>query len=201
MQTIVYKLGGGLLDLPDLHTRLQSVIEDDLPCHPLVVVGGGEAANIVRDWDRQFELSASQSHWLAIAAMQMNSLLLKQLLPSGQLIESREQVNRCWHNDQISILDVEQILRSESNARDDALPENWDVTSDSIAAWVAKHWPADRLVLLKSIDPPTSQSEILDGAVDSHFPKVAESIHNIEWINFRKAPHKRKPFSLENQPT
>jgi aspartokinase-like uncharacterized kinase len=34
----------------------------------------------------------------------------------------------------------------------DALPESWQVTSDSIAAWVAGREGADRLVLVKAVD-------------------------------------------------
>lgn len=198
MQTIVYKLGGSLLDIPDVHNRLGSVIEDDRPCQPLVIVGGGQTADIVREWDSQFALTASQSHWLAIAAMRINSLLLEQLMPSGQLIESREQADGCWQNEQIPVLDVEQILRSEINSHD-ALPESWDVTSDSITAWITKHWHAERLVLLKSIDMPTSES--LNAAVDNHFSKVVQSVHHIEWINFRETPHMRNGFSMEDQLT
>ena len=34
----------------------------------------------------------------------------------------------------------------------DALPASWDVTSDSIAAWVARQIGAGRLVLVKEVD-------------------------------------------------
>ncbi len=198
MQTIVYKLGGSLLDIPDIHARLQSVIKVDQPCQPLLIVGGGQAADIVRTWDSQFGLTPSQSHWLAIAAMRMNSMLLEQLMPSGQIVESQEQAYKCWQNAQIPILDVERMMRSECS--DDALPESWDVTSDSIAAWVAKHFPADRLVLLKSVAPPSTQSSRVDNAIDNHFSTLAASIHHIEWINVRKTPHIRNPF-LHNDRT
>jgi hypothetical protein len=48
----------------------------------------------------------------------------------------------------------------------DPLPHSWDVTSDSIAAWVAGALGARRLVLVK---PPGASG---DGAVDAYFARV-----------------------------
>jgi len=51
--------------------------------------------------------------------------------------------------------------------RDDPLPHSWQVTSDSIAAWIARTIRARRLVLVK---PPGSTPG--PGSVDSHFAQV-----------------------------
>jgi aspartokinase-like uncharacterized kinase len=48
--------------------------------------------------------------------------------------------------------------------RDDPLPHSWDVTSDSIAAWVARAIGARRLVLVKP--PGMSGSGVVDGYFD-----------------------------------
>ncbi|MBW3540464.1 MAG: hypothetical protein KY476_09345 [Planctomycetes bacterium] len=53
MTVVVYKLGGSLLTLPGFEQRLERLLasrpEDE---RPLVVVGGGAAADVVREWDR-----------------------------------------------------------------------------------------------------------------------------------------------------
>ena len=48
----------------------------------------------------------------------------------------------------------------------DDLPASWDVTSDSIAAWVAHEVGAERLVLVKAAHGP--------GVVDEYFPRAIE---------------------------
>jgi 5-(aminomethyl)-3-furanmethanol phosphate kinase len=52
----------------------------------------------------------------------------------------------------------------------DPLPHSWDVTSDSIAAWVAGSLGARQLVLVK---PPGA--ERLDEAVDPYFARARPS--------------------------
>ena len=83
-------------------------------------------------------------------------------------------------------------IEEESLAPSERLPHTWDVTSDSLAAWVTIRWPADRLILLKSTDLPEGQSLEPDrvaeqGFLDSHFPKLASAVPAIEWVNLRSA--------------
>ena len=56
MMTIVYKIGGSLLDLPDLARRVELIVSPQSDGRPLFVVGGGPTANIVREWDRVHQL-------------------------------------------------------------------------------------------------------------------------------------------------
>ncbi len=68
------------------------------------------------------------------------------------------------------------------------LPHNWDVTSDSLAAWTTIQWPADELVLLKSVPTPfgsTAQEASVQQLVDPHFPAVADQVLRIGWCNLR----------------
>jgi acetylglutamate kinase len=68
------------------------------------------------------------------------------------------------------------------------LPEGWDVTSDAIAARVAAHMQADCLVLLKSAPLPlgaTRRDAARLGLVDPIFPRAAEAISRVEYVNLR----------------
>ena len=67
---VIYKVGGSLLELPDLPRRLQDVVRPDV-C-PLFVIGGGRTADLVREWDRLHQLGEERSHGLALKAMQLN---------------------------------------------------------------------------------------------------------------------------------
>ena len=91
----------------------------------LVVPGGGRFADAVRDADGRFGLHAHTSHRMAILAMEQYGWLLSDLIPG-----------------------VPVLLPAGLPL--DELPASWDVTSDSIAAWVAHRVGADRLVLVKS---------------------------------------------------
>src|SRR5919108_513963 len=96
---------------------------------PLIVVpGGGCFADAAREADRRFGLSATTAHRMAILGMEQFGWLLRDLIPGGH----------------------ETVLLPAALPLDD-LPASWDVTSDSIAAWVADRFGAGRLVLVKAI--------------------------------------------------
>ena len=66
---------------------------------------------------------------------------------------------------------------------------SWDTTSDSIAARIALHLAADRLILLKSAQLPagTVRHEAARlGLVDPIFPTAARSLVLVEYVNLRE---------------
>ena len=208
--TTVYKIGGSLLDLPDLPSRLRRVLVQRPNSRPLLIAGGGAAADVVRKWDAVHHLDADAAHWLAIRAMGLNERLLEILLPKSIVVSNREQAAAAWADDKTPILCAVDFLQSEqrfteqSRARQEAqndmenplrhgrgssseLPHTWDATSDSIAASIAQCWPADELVLIKSCDPPAAD-QIADEkqtAVDAHFHVAAAGLDRIGWVNLR----------------
>ena len=89
-------------------------------------------------------------------------------------------------SDQLFVLDVAPLLRAEQGSHT-ALPESWDVTSDSIAAHVAHRLQAAELVLLKSTAAPDAASaEVLSAAgyVDAYFPQAAGELF-VRCVNLR----------------
>ena len=124
MLTVV-KVGGGVGDaLPGVCATLGELGRR----HRLLVVPGGAGfADAVRDADRRFGLHAHTSHRMAILAMEQFGWLLSDLIRG-----------------------VPVLLPAGLPL--DELPASWDVTSDSIAAWVAHRVGADRLVLVKSAE-------------------------------------------------
>lgn len=191
MRTIVYKLGGSLLDLPDLASRLSAVIQHNPETRPLLIVGGGETVDRVRNWDRIHHLGEERSHQLALQAMVFNALFLQKILPDSRLITTRSEAVSVWKSSMIPILNSLAFLRTEEQGNASPLPHHWDVTSDSIAAWVTLNWPTDGLVLLKSVDRPFSLAEDQSkpiagsGVVDAYFSHLATRLPYLEWINLR----------------
>src|SRR5262245_49733914 len=146
--------------------------------HTLVVVpGGGPFADAVRRADRRFHLDDSSSHWMAILAMDQYAYLLAALAPRARLVWSPSQLVA----GRLNVVAASAWLRGA-----DPLPHSWEVTSDSIAAWVARRLWANRLVLLKDVDGQfdrdpakrsarllrqVSRTQLL-GVVDAHFARA-----------------------------
>jgi len=146
----VYKLGGSLLDFPQLRARLTDLLHQQSDSSPLLIIGGGQVADTVRAWDQTFQLGEERSHWLAIRALTFNANLVAELLENAVVVSSHTEAMATWSKGLVPVLDAYAFVTSCEEASDVALPHNWTATSDSVAAWIAINWPADRLVLLKS---------------------------------------------------
>lgn len=191
---VVVKLGGSLLDLPDLKRVVQSILDQrPRPDYaPLFVVGGGRAADMVREWDRLHRLGEEASHALALEAMTLNEAFLQRLIPEMGLVRNRQQFESITRAGGIPLLCVGCFLKwaevKGGATIPPPLPHTWDVTSDSIAAWVAACLAAQELILVKSVDVPggMSSAAAADGEfVDVYFPELANRIPAIGWMNAR----------------
>ncbi|QYZ79415.1 uridylate kinase [Methanofollis formosanus] len=127
---VVVKMGGSLMD------RAGQVVAEILAAGrpALLVPGGGDFADAVRALDPP----ATPAHWMAVSAMEMYGWYLSSfgLHPTGFLAVP----------DRPSVLLPYTLLRAR-----DPLPHSWEVTSDTIAAWVAGELGLP-LVLVKSVD-------------------------------------------------
>jgi 5-(aminomethyl)-3-furanmethanol phosphate kinase len=185
MLTVV-KVGGGLGDdaLRPLCATLGKLGER----HPLLVVPGGAGfADAVREADRRFGLRAATSHRMAILGMEQFGWLLGELIPGA---ERRGDLARVGAGRATVLLPAALPL--------EALPASWEVTSDSIAAWVAGETGAGRLVLVKGVDglfvdwPPRGQplgrlsvaelAALRTGGVDAYLPTVLEGAQFETWV-------------------
>jgi 5-(aminomethyl)-3-furanmethanol phosphate kinase len=111
--------------------------------HPLLVVpGGGGFADAVRAYDRRVGLGDETAHRMAILAMDQFGWALAELIPGAVRRTDLGSVPV----GPVSVLLPFALLRER-----DPLPASWDVTSDSIAAWVAGAAGAGRLVLVKAV--------------------------------------------------
>jgi aspartokinase-like uncharacterized kinase len=182
----VVKVGGGVGDsaLPALCTTLGELGER----HPLIVVPGGAGfADAVREADRRFGLRAPAAHRMAILGMEQFGWLLSELIPGAAL---------CADLARVSAGRTTVLLPAALPL--DPLPASWQVTSDSIAAWVADQAGAGRLVLVKEVDglyadwPPRGEplarltlaelAALRTGGVDEYLPTMLEGAHFETWV-------------------
>ena len=147
MLTVV-KVGGGLArEAGDGALRsLCRTIGDAGAHHPLLLVpGGADFADAVREHDSRFGLRAATAHRMAILAMDQFGWLLSDLVPGAVRCADLAAARAPSARGRTPILLPAAVLAS------DPLPASWAVTSDSIAAWVAGAAQAARLVLVKPV--------------------------------------------------
>ena len=178
----VIKLGGSLLDLSDIASRLEHRW-GSWGRRPLLVAGGGEAADLVRLWDRRFQLGEQSAHWLALDSLELTARLVERLWPRS-LVASLDQVEPAWKLGRIPIICPREWFERASLAGLAAPPQTWDTTTDTIAAWVAGLSQAEECWLCKSVSAPCSlQAATEGGLVDSHFPEWITT--PLKWVNLR----------------
>jgi 5-(aminomethyl)-3-furanmethanol phosphate kinase len=143
----VIKIGGGLAAIPDALERVCRAVEEAARAECIVVVpGGGRFADTVREFDRERGLSATAAHWMALLAMDQYAFVLADRMSDAVLLEDPGSVPDVLAQNKVAVLAPSRWMRSA-----DVLPHSWDVTSDSIAAFIAGALGATRLVLIKPV--------------------------------------------------
>jgi len=193
---IVVRVGGSLLDLPNLHAHLQELCALLRPAPLLLITGGGRAADVIRELDTRCRLPSGKSHWDAIAAMSLNAQVLVRTGTDLQLATDQDTALSIHASGRIPVLDTFTHLRTTGVSTADRLPESWDVTSDSIAAAILRDWQGSKLILVKSCQPPAGDIPGLAaaGAVDQYFPTVSDEL-DVEWCWLREAGLPAMPHS------
>jgi probable H4MPT-linked C1 transfer pathway protein len=153
---IVVKIGGALLEHRQTFDAALLAVEDAARDRPLLVVpGGGPFADAVRRVDARVTLSDDAAHWMAVLAMDQYAQLLASRLPHAVIVNDAAGVQHALAARRIPVLAPSQWLHAA-----DPLPHTWEVTSDSIAAWVAGAIGASGLVLIKA--PGASGASLVD---------------------------------------
>jgi 5-(aminomethyl)-3-furanmethanol phosphate kinase len=191
MLTVV-KVGGGLAREAgeDALRALCARIGEAGARHPLLVVpGGAEFADAVRESDRRLSLRPQTAHRMAILAMDQFGWALSDLIPGA----ARRVDLGAGRDGVVSVLLPAALL-----AEHDPLPGSWEVTSDSIAAWVAGVVGAGRLVLAKPVAglfrtwPPAGEpiarmtvdelAALQPAGVDDHLPAALRTARVETWV-------------------
>lgn len=143
---IVIKLGGSLAESGVLVSCLDT-IGQRYADGVVIVPGGGAFADQVRLAQRHWRFDDGTAHAMALLAMQQMALLFKGLKPdfsiAGSVAAIQEQL--CRQKIVIWSPDIVELDKAGIQA-------SWDITSDSLAAWLAGALSADGLILVKSAE-------------------------------------------------
>src|SRR4051794_35212844 len=120
----VLKVGGSLLDWPELPRRLQSFVEDQdkLGGRIALVVGGGAAADFIRDMDRIHRLGDDAAHRLAIRSLDLSAQLLQALFPGSRIVVDPEDLRSAGDRSEVPILSPRRFLERLDDPHADRLP-------------------------------------------------------------------------------
>jgi 5-(aminomethyl)-3-furanmethanol phosphate kinase len=173
----VIKVGGGLTWVPGALDRVCRTVGSLSRHWPLVVVpGGGPFADAIREFDRRMGLSADAAHWMAILAMDQYAHVLASRIPEAVLVEESGCIR-----DTLALAGAVVLAPSRWMKSADVLPHSWDVTSDSIAAFVAGALDARRLILIKpDVDPTDPVDPYFFSAMPTGLPYSILSADRIE---------------------
>jgi aspartokinase-like uncharacterized kinase len=203
---VVIKVGGSLLDWPELPGRLTSFLDDShrgaarLRERAVLLAGGGPFADLVRTMDQAHDLGNEKAHRLAISSLDLTAELLATLLPGSLVVHRPDDLGTGRNCGRVTILAPGRFLEELDDPGPDPLPASWNVTSDSIAARLAIRLGARRLILLKSQAPATDISRVeaaRTGLVDPMFPVIARPLETVELVCLRDADPQRRLLTPE----
>jgi aspartokinase-like uncharacterized kinase len=184
---VVVKVGGSLLDWPELPKRLGRLLQPRAGERLVLVPGGGRLVDVLRGLDEVHRLGEPACHALAIQALDLTARALAAIVPGLEVVETLAMLEPVWSQGRIPVLAPRRFL-DEDDARPDALEHSWRVTSDSIAAQVAIRLEAAELVLLKSArvqDAGDRAMASARGLVDPAFPRVSTRLPRVVLVNLR----------------
>ena len=165
----VVKIGGSLASAEALPRWL-----DTLSCYGggevVIVPGGGPFAELARRLQRYWRIDDSTVHVMALMGMEQYGLMMAGLRPDLVPSDCETELFRVLKRAGVPIWLPSFMVRN-----DHSIAHSWDVTSDSLAAWLARRLGARWLVLVKSTALAAGEvsAEALSqsGVVDAAFPE------------------------------
>jgi aspartokinase-like uncharacterized kinase len=177
----VVKIGGSLSRDPLLKEWLRQ-LSDVGGGRVVIVPGGGGFADQVREHQAVWHFDDVAAHNMAVLAMAQHALLMQGVCRNLVIAASEEQIRRALRGGRVALWAPLGVLQQEAN-----LLTSWDVTSDSLAAWLANRLNAERLMLVKScaIEPGQSVAHYTEqGVLDARFADFTrEASYPVDLVN------------------
>lgn len=168
----VVKIGGSLAAAKALPRWL-----DTLSCYGggevVIVPGGGPFAELARVSQRHWQFDDATGHFMALLGMEQYGLMMAGLRPDLVPVECETDLFRILKRAGVPIW-----LPTFMVSTDESIAHSWDVTSDSLAAWLTRRMGAGRLLLVKSkslaAEKMSAEALSQGGVVDAAFPRYLQ---------------------------
>ena len=164
----VVKVGGSLVSDRE---RLRAILAACVVDGPVAVVpGGGPFADAVRTSQAALGFDDALAHRLALDAMGRMAEIFCSLEPRLTATVRLEDLTQALREGRSIVWDPAALKVGFPE-----IPESWEITSDSLALWLASRLGASRCILEKSAPViATDAAELAaTGVVDAAFPRFA----------------------------
>jgi 5-(aminomethyl)-3-furanmethanol phosphate kinase len=162
----VVKLGGSYAFSSDLPGWLAAIANSagDI----VLVPGGGPFADAVRSAQPRMGFDDDAAHHMALLGMDQYGRALAALNKRFTPAASIAGIRRALRAGNVPVWSPTEMVLKRND-----IPRSWEVTSDGLAAWLARRIGARRVLLIKHVDPPPGPIRIEDliarGVVDRSF--------------------------------
>ena len=163
----VVKLGGSLF--PEDAIEFCSALVGK---NAIVICGGGDLANKLREYDADIKFSDTAAHKTAILCMDILGMLVADKVDGAEAVYSMEDAKKVAADGRLPIL-----LPSRLFEYLDPLEHSWDVTSDSISVYIARLLKS-KILIVTNVDGIYDVDPSTDGA------KLLKSINAKKLLNF-----------------
>ncbi len=166
----IVKLGGSLAMDPHLTAWLQMLATHGAG-RVTVVPGGAAFADAVRMAQAHWCFDDLAAHNMAVLAMAQTAVMLHALEPRIAIATQDAQIRRTMQSGRTALWMPLSMMRDAPDTL-----TTWEVSSDSLALWLARRLHAERLVLVKScaVDRRLSLAEQgAAGVIDARFAEWA----------------------------
>jgi dihydroneopterin aldolase len=162
----VVKLGGSLAGSPLLRPWLQAI--EAAAGSVVIVPGGGPFADAVRATQPVMGFDDRAAHVMALLAMAQYAVALASLGSKLIVAADGTAIEQALSHEQVPVWSPWPMLCEVPD-----VAESWDVTSDSLALWLATRLQARRVVIVKHRVPSgaSAQQLVADAIVDAAFPR------------------------------
>lgn len=188
---LIIKLGGSLSRSDNLMKCLDAIEHDYQDQAVVIVPGGGAFADQVRLAQQHWQFDDHTAHTMAILAMQQMALMFKGLKPGFAIARTVAAIQNPLNRQQTVIWSPD--IAELDNA---GIEASWDITSDSLAAWLAHRLSATELILVKSAAinntlnlQQLAERQIIDKAFCDFAAHAAFTIHIVNaqnWTDTKK---------------
>lgn len=176
---VVIKIGGSCASTLDLRRWTAAVAASG--GRAVVVPGGGPFADAVRDAQPRMGFDDSAAHHMAMLGMEQFGHALASFHERLSVADNMTDLQRV-----LSYGSVPVWLPARMAMQAADIPPSWQVTSDSLAAWLAGRLNAARLILLKQVElprQPVAVSELVaKEIVDPAFPQFLKASASAAFI-------------------
>lgn len=177
----VVKIGGSLLRSGELAPWCR-VLAREGAGKLVIVPGGGVFAATVREVQDELGVSGFYAHRMALKAMEQYGLLMMGLDRALVFSADEEDLRRHVEAGRVPIWFPHDMVSQCAE-----ITASWDVTSDSLGAWLAARLGAQHLALIKCAEPAGRSISVgeacLGGVVDAAFARFMKPAIATWWLH------------------